>query len=143
MRENLELHIEVDRVKRWKTGTNGNDHRISINFERFAEPLVSIRGSPDMYVKHGSPVTLHCHIDSFLKIPSRVDWYLNRTLLSQLKITPKHGITFLLMTVYFYVSPILIVVIRLIINTGFMFCITSIIFITMVASSIDLCSLYP
>ena len=55
------------------------------------EPVVSIRGAPDMYVKYGSPVTLHCHIESFLKIPKQVDWYLNRTLLSQLKIPSRHG----------------------------------------------------
>ena len=76
----------------------------SFNVEQYAEPLVTIRGAPDMYVKHGSPVTLHCHIDSFLKIPNQVDWYLNRTLLSQLKIAPKHGISFLLAAFLFCVT---------------------------------------
>jgi len=71
---------------------SANEPKISrIVHLRVVEPLVTIRGAPDMYVKHGSPVTLHCHIDSFLKIPNQVDWYLNRTLLSQLKIAPKHG----------------------------------------------------
>lgn len=51
----------------------------------FTEPVVSIKGAPDMYVKNGSPVTLHCQISSFLLSPTHVEWRLNGSLLAQVK----------------------------------------------------------
>ena len=54
----------------------------------YAEPLVSIKGAPDMYVKNGSPVTLHCHVSSFLQSPAHVDWLLNGTVLFHVKNHP-------------------------------------------------------
>jgi len=51
----------------------------------YAEPVVNIKGAPDMYVKNGSPVTLHCQISSFLISPSHVEWRLNGSLLAQVK----------------------------------------------------------
>lgn len=49
------------------------------------EPVVNIKGAPDMYVKNGSPVTLHCQMSSFLISPTHVEWRLNGSLLAQVK----------------------------------------------------------
>ena len=38
-----------------------------------------------MYVKSGSPVTLHCQISSYLQAPSYVEWILNGTQLIRVK----------------------------------------------------------
>jgi len=38
-----------------------------------------------MYVKSGSPVTLHCQISSYLQAPSHVEWILNGTQLIRVK----------------------------------------------------------
>jgi len=46
---------------------------------------VTIKGAPDMYVKSGSPVTLHCQISSYLQTPSHVEWILNGTQLIRVK----------------------------------------------------------
>lgn len=52
------------------------------------EPVVSIKGAPEMYVKHGSPVTLHCQISSFIQNPAHVEWHLNGTVIAQVKNHP-------------------------------------------------------
>nr|CAH0106206.1 unnamed protein product [Daphnia galeata] len=49
------------------------------------KPVVNIKGAPDMYVKNGSPVTLHCQMSSFLISPTHVEWRLNGSLLAQVK----------------------------------------------------------
>jgi hypothetical protein len=52
--------------------------------------VVNIKGAPDLYVKFGSPVTLHCNMSNYLQEPSYVSWHLNGSLISQLKNQPPH-----------------------------------------------------
>ncbi|KZS21309.1 Dpr15-like protein [Daphnia magna] len=65
---------------------SSNEPKISrIVHLRPVEPIVDIKGAPDMYVKNGSPVTLHCQISSFLISPTHVEWRHNGSLLAQVK----------------------------------------------------------
>ncbi|XP_046643087.1 hemicentin-1-like [Daphnia pulicaria] len=78
--------VQLSDAGDYECQVSSNEPKISrVVHLRAVEPVVNIKGAPDMYVKNGSPVTLHCQMSSFLISPTHVEWRLNGSLLAQVK----------------------------------------------------------